>query len=138
MFIRSPYNYDMDAVSRETGLACRDRTRTHQSFKDDSDINVIVKRFGVTGTAPQNVRVPLHGDFTEVGDFRTAMDAIRSAQQSFDAMPASVRARFSNDPQLFLEFCANKENLEEMRKLGLAVPDLKPPAAPPPADPPKP
>ena len=37
-------------------------------------------------------------------------------------MPADVRARFNNDPALFVDFCSDEANLDEMRKLGLAVP----------------
>lgn len=104
-------------------------TKTQQQFREEADINTIVRRFKVTGLAPQGVRVPQYGDFTAAVDFRQSMDAIRAAQISFMAMPAKVRERFGNDPQSFLEFCSDANNLDEMRKLGLAVPkkeDAKP------------
>jgi len=133
MKIRHSYKYDQEAASRESAFVCVGESRTKQSFKDECDINVIVKRFGVTGMLPQNVRAPMYGDFTMVGDFRSAMEVIRSTQASFDAMSAEVRARFNNDPQSFLEFCSRKENLDEMRRMGLAkplpVPDPVPPKA---------
>lgn len=120
---RSLYNYDRDKVSDETGLMCLDESRAVQSQKDEADINNIVRNFGVTGKLPENVRIPEYGDF-EIGvdDYRSAIHAVREAEKSFMAMPADVRARFQNDPQQFLEFCADINNLEEMRKLGLAVP----------------
>lgn len=137
MFIRHAYNYDRDQASLDSGLKCEDESRAVQSGKDDADINVIVKRFGITGALPQGVRVPSYEDFTDsVSDYRTAVDAIRSAEQSFNAMPADVRSRFQNDPQLFLEYCANPDNLPEMRKLGLAVAEApKEPAVAEPAKP---
>lgn len=135
-FFATPYNYDAAKVSDETGLKCLDVSLTDQSMADEADINTIVKRFGLTGQLPSNVRVPLFEDFDEVFDYRTALEAIRQSEASFRTMPADVRARFQNDPGLFVDFCtAVKDgqlaNLEEMRKLGLAVEAVKPPVVPP-------
>ena len=105
-FVRHPYNYDWAKESDETGLACADVSRTVQSQAEDADINVIVKRFGLTGQVPANVRVPSYEDFGDtVFDYRSALDAINLADRSFMAMPANVRARFHNSPQEFLEYC---------------------------------
>ena len=52
VFLRTPYNYDVDEVSAETGLACFDESLTQQQFKEESDINEIVRRFGLTGQTP--------------------------------------------------------------------------------------
>lgn len=110
--------------------------KTVQSGKDEADINTLVKRFGLTGQVPQNVRVPLSGDFSDAYDFHTAMRGIRQAEESFAAMPADVRKRFQNDPGLFVDFATELSsdgkalaNLEELRKMGLAVP-AAPPATP--------
>lgn len=125
MFIRSAFNYDRDEVSRKTGLLCGDKSRTQQNMKDEADINVIVGRFLKTGLMPPSVRVPEYADFTEVMDFKSAQQALIDARFNFMQMPANLRARFHNSPQNFLEFCTNKDNLEEMRKLGLAIPEKK-------------
>lgn len=126
-FVRAPGNYDTDIVSLATGLECLDATLAVQSTKDEADINIIVRRFGVTGMLPQGVRVPQFSDFGDyVFDYRTAVEAIAMAEDSFMSMTAEVRSRFDNDPQKFLEFCGKPENLEEMRKLGLAVPKVEP------------
>lgn len=122
VFLRTPYNYDVDSVSQATGLACEDPTRTQQQFADEADINTIVERFNLTGQLPSDVRAPQYADFEGVFDFQSAMNAIRSAEESFMAMPAQVRARFVNDPQRFVEFCSDPANLDEARKLGLAMP----------------
>lgn len=121
-FVRNPYNYDRDAVSTETGLFCDDPSKAQQQFKEESDINTIVERFNLTGQLPSDVRAPQYADFEGVFDFKSAMNAIRQAEESFMAMPAHVRARFVNDPQRFVEFCSDPANLEEARKLGLALP----------------
>lgn len=114
--------YDTKAASEAVSLRCTDVSRTIQSMKEESDINTIVKRFGITGQLPTGVRVPTFGDFTGVDDYRSAIDAMRLANDSFMKMPAEVRNRFQNDPQLFVEFCSDERNVDEMRKLGLAVP----------------
>lgn len=115
-------NYDTNEASLESAISCPEDTRTQQSGKLDADINEIVRRFGVTGTLPQGTRPPTYGDFNDVFDFQTAQNAIVIAQQSFMAMPATVRKRFNNDPHEFVAFCSEPENIDEMRKMGLAVP----------------
>lgn len=134
LFIRRFGNYDVDAASDEAGLKCEDESRTVQSQREDADINVIVKRFGVTGQLPVIPMPPLVGDFDAIFDFRSAQDTLIAARNSFMALPADVRNRFNNDPHLFVEFCSDGKNLDEMRKLGLAVPKKEEPApAPAPA-----
>lgn len=115
-------DYDFEARSQEFGLSCKDESLAVQSQRDEADINTLVKRFGITGQMPQNVRAPTFEDFTEVFDFQSAMHAVMAAQESFMQMPADVRSRFGNDAQEFVRFCSDKDNLEEMRKLGLAIP----------------
>lgn len=105
---------------RTSDLVCDDPSLAQQQFKDDADINVLLERFKVTGQLPQGVVLPSYGDFSTVVDFRSANDAIRRARDSFMELPAALRARFQNDPQVFLEFCSDKANLPELRKLGLA------------------
>lgn len=121
-FIRDAYNYDRDLVSDETGLMCLDDSRTKQSFAEECDINTIVRRFNLTGQLPSNVRAPTYGDFEEVFDYHSAMNAILEAERSFMMMPAEVRDRFGNDPQRFLEFVNDDHNRDEAVKLGLVLP----------------
>lgn len=125
-FIRSAYNYDTNAASVASGLECRDPTLAQQHFREETDINTIVKRFKLTGALPENVRMPVYEDFTGVFDFHSAMNAMRIAQEAFDKMPAEVRSRFANDPGAFVDFTANRDNLAEARKLGLVPPEELP------------
>ena len=82
-FLRAPGNYDPDVVSNETGLACDpDEGVTQQSFKEECDINVIVERFGLTGQLPENLRMPVSGDFTGITDFQTAMQVVRERKRN--------------------------------------------------------
>jgi len=120
-FMRTPYNYDTDRESLATALNCEDESRAQQQFKDEVDINTIVDRFGVTGESPPAMQFPTEQDFTEAFDFQTSMNVIVKAREEFMTMPAKTRARFQNDPQTFMEFIHNPENVDEAIKLGLAV-----------------
>lgn len=131
VFVRDGYNYDRDEASRASGLKCEDESLTQQHMAEETDINVIVERFGLTGELPQNVRAPLNVDFEDVFDFRSALHQLRDAEAAFMQMPARVRARFENDAHQFVEFCSREENRKEMAELGLIVaPKAPEPPAP--------
>lgn len=123
IFLRAPYNYDADAVSRENGFDCGDpkNSVTQQSFKDECDINEIVRRFGLTGEMPGDFAMPVSGDFTGVIDFQSAMNLVVAAQEEFMRVPADVRARFNNDPARLMAFLEDGRNYDEALKLGLVV-----------------
>lgn len=127
-FLRTPYNYNMNAAGDESALDCsNDPTKTQQQFREEVDINTIVERFGLTGELPTNLKVPQSGDFEAVVDYQTALNQVIAAREAFMEMPAGIRARFKNNPQEFLEFCGNPENRAEAEKLGILVPTPKPP-----------
>lgn len=121
---------------------------TKQEFLEETDINVLMKRFEKAGQwppAPQ--REPQYFDVTEMPtDFQSAMNFMIDAEDAFMSIPAEARFALGNDPAKFVEFAANPENLDQMRTWGLAPP-LPPRAAPqevrivaddtPPAPPPK-
>ena len=127
MFVRSLYNFDRDSSSLDSGLFCEDESRAIQSAKDECDINTIVRRFGLTGELPNDLKMPQSGDFTDVPDFHTAMNLVRSAQEEFLRVPAEIRARFANDPQRLMAFIEDDSNLEEARKLGFLADPVKVP-----------
>jgi len=118
-FVRNPYNYDMDEVSNETGLKCEDKSLAQQHMKDECDINVIVERFGVTGSMPVKAIEPSYGDFSGVSDYHTALNKIKAADAEFMALPAKLRAKFDHDPNALLNFLENEANRDEAIELGL-------------------
>lgn len=122
VFLRTAYNYDRNEASDESGLSCPEPTRTKQAFKEECDINTIVRRFGITGQLPTGVRMPTYGDFTGLSNYHEALNAIAQANEAFDEMPAHVRARFHNNPAEFVDFCSNPDNHKEALKLGLLAP----------------
>lgn len=122
IFIRSSFNYDMDEASNESALKCDDESLALQSAEEESNINTIVRRFGLTGELPNDVKVPHSGDFTNLPDFHTAMNLVRKTQEEFLRVPADIRARFGNDPQAFMAFVEDEGNRDEARRLGLLKP----------------
>lgn len=129
VFIRTPYNYDVDAVSDETGLKCEDPSLTQQHLAEECDINYIVERFGVTGQLPEApTHTPTYGDFTGIGDYRQALDAVMAADDAFMALPAKIRERFDNDPALFVDFCSSTDPADRSEAIELGL--IPPPAVP--------
>lgn len=123
------YNADPNEISSASAVVFEDASLTKQSFKDECDINTIVRNFGLTGQLPVSNNVaPQYGDFTDVVDYRTALDAVIQANDSFMSLPAEVRKRFGNDPADFVDFCSDPNNRDELIKLGLVVPTASPPS----------
>lgn len=120
-FIRNPYNYDTEEASNQAAYVEKLPSMTIQSQALDTDINEIVRRYGITGQFPENHRIPEYGDFTEIKDFQSAIAAIETAQTNFMQLPANTRAFFDNNPQKLLEFCANPANIEQARQMHLNV-----------------
>jgi len=119
IFLRTPYNYDKDAASNESGLACEEPSLAQQHFKDECDINNILRQFNVTGLLPERPLSPRYGDFTGIGDYHTALNRVMAAQDEFDGLPAQIRARFNNDPSQLIEFLEDENNRQEAQDLGL-------------------
>lgn len=120
VFIRTPFNYDRHAVSLETAIDCsEDVDHAQQQFKEECDINTIIERFGLAYQMPAGTRMPQYGDFTGIESYHDACNAIATAGESFDLLPASVRTRFQNDPGQFVDFMLNEKNRDEAIALGL-------------------
>lgn len=131
VFLRTEYNYDMNEASVESGLKCEDPSMAQVQFQEESDINVLVERFGLNGEMPVSPTVPQYGDFTGINDFQSAMNAVLVAKSQFMELPAKVRSRFDNDPQKLLEFVSDDANIDEARVLGLLKPVVEAPTEPP-------
>lgn len=121
-FLRTPYNYDTNAASNESGVHCEDASLAQQHFRDECDINNILRQFNVTGMLPESTLSPRYGDFTGISDFKTALDRVNATYDEFETLPAQIRARFDNDPENLITFLDNEENRLEAEKLGLVEP----------------
>ena len=95
---------------------------TRQEFAEECDINAIMARYEAGGAVSHvNRNPPVFLDCTLYPGLQASMDAFREASLSFAALPAKVRREFDNDPQKFVDFACDPENLEKMREWGLAV-----------------
>lgn len=133
--------YD-DERDTEEGVAAEttndEPSLTRQSFTADADINIVMKRFGITdGSLPPALVYPdgVELDLTDAPtDFRDAQDRLLDAKNRFMQLEATLRARFHNDPLYMHDWVTNPDNAEEAVALGL----LKKQEAPEPPAPPAP
>lgn len=122
VLIRKPYDR---AVS--DGFLSTEPSLTQQQFRDEADINYIVRMYDTTGVYPSinpvdNSRVPMFGDFTGVPESaQEAYNFILDAKANFDHLPLEIRKRFNYDAGEFLAFVEDPRNADELVRLGLAV-----------------
>lgn len=117
--LRAGRCYDRDLASKLNSTETVGPSLTKQEFKEEADINTLVKRFGLGWEIPAGLRKPQYGDFTGVTDYHSACLAIAQANESFDNLPAEVRREFRNEPARFVEFCQDEKNREQLDKWGL-------------------
>lgn len=135
-------------IDPRTGELTYPPTMTKQAHRDECDINNILKQYRLTGIVRHISAKAAQGAYQDLPDpmeFQDALHMVMRAEESFETLPSSVRARFGNDPTAFLEFTSNPANAAELVELGLATrsPDQEPPppgpgAAPAPSTPPAP
>lgn len=101
------------------------RSETRQDVGIEVDINRIVAKGmnaqGQLSSGMQGNRTPSYG-IMHPDDFHTMLNRVVEAQHKFRMLPARVRARFHNNPELMLRFVDDKSNFKEAVKLGL-IPD---------------
>lgn len=100
---------------------CEGESLTQQHFEKECDIKEIIKKHDRTGIIQHvNRGVAQYGDYSEINEYREALDLINNAGQAFMGLPAELRKMFDNDPGEFFEFATNPDNAERMVELGLA------------------
>lgn len=121
--LRGAYD-DFSDRSHGSDLLCNDVSMADQSARDEADINVLVKRFGIGEIAiAANTRAPFYGDFTDLKSPHEMAQALVEAQTTFMRLPAAVRAEFDNDPHRFVDFCSDDKNYDRICDLGLLAPE---------------
>lgn len=110
---------------------------TQQHFKKETDIVEIIKKHDRTGIIEHVARgVAQYGDYSEVNEYREALEMVNSATANFMNLPGKIRRMFDNDPGAFFEFATDPKNEAKMQEMGLAekptmsAPDLLPEATP--------
>lgn len=127
-FIRSRYSERLSV-----SLAMTSPTKTRQEFKEECDVNLIVKRHAETGLWQNNLKVPTRCpqfiDISNAPDAQTAHNLFIQARESFMALPSDVRKRFNNNPHELIAFVSDDSNYDEALKYGLV--NERPPVLPP-------
>lgn len=101
-------------------FATEGESLTQQHMAQEADIRHIIRKHDRTGLITHVARgVATYGDFSEVNEYREALDIVRNAGQSFMQLPAEIRKQFNNDPGEFFEFATDPANSEKMVELGL-------------------
>lgn len=95
---KTPWNHDTNFESDRTALYCDDESLAKQEFKDECDINIILKRFTRTGEAPPIVLPEHFADLTTRTSYYELSTKIAQANELFYELPAEKRATFLNDP----------------------------------------
>ena len=104
MIIRTPFNYSKSDNSVSNASNTGEKLVTKQSFKDECDINNIVRRFGVTGQMPVADMRAMYGEFDTITDYQSALNKVMDADKAFMTVPSDIRARFNNNPAEYMRF----------------------------------
>lgn len=111
---RSAYDPHKKYVFKTVG-----ESLTQQHFKEECDVINIIKKHDRNGIIEHVQRGQArYGDFSEVQDYREALDLVRDAQSEFMSIPSDIRKKFENDPGKFYEFVSNPDNKEELKEMG--------------------
>lgn len=116
-----------------TGELKKPVPRVKQEFREECDINNIIKHYKLTGQIQHINAQAKNGSYEDLPDpidYQESLNAVAAATSSFATLPAHVRERFSNNPALFLNFMNDANNVDEMVKLGLAKRRPSPPKEP--------
>lgn len=110
---------------------------TQQNFKDECDVNNIMRKFEKTGMVSHvNSVQGTYADYTDMPQsYHEALEQVQSAHDMFMTIPAKIRAEFNNDPGEFLAFVEDPANADKLRDMGLAKAKPEPVPDPPKADP---
>lgn len=130
---KTPYNHDTNFESDRTALYCADPSLTKQEFKEETDINTILKRFTKTGELPP---APLPEHFTDVSRRTSYFEMrcqIQEAEAIFYNLSADKRAEHLNNPERWADAvtkAVDAGDRDALLKLGIDVPPA-PPTEPP-------
>lgn len=96
---------------------------TKQSFRDECDINRIVKQYQMTGVVSHLNRAQArYMDVSGVTDYADALLMVESVREMFMELPAKARKVFGHDPAKFLDAAHDLEKRELLVEAGLLPP----------------
>lgn len=96
-------------------------TPAQQQFKEDCDINTIMKRLNSNQAIDHVNKHQLEYGFTSPLSYHKAQNLIATADSMFHDLPSGLRNEFQNNPQTFLTFVQDPKNAERAKELGIAL-----------------
>lgn len=118
----SPVRADGTLIHPVTGEVYTPPSMTKQEFKDQCNINNIIKEFTITGQITHISAKAAQGAFIDLPgslDYQESLNVMLKAEEAFLALPAKIRDRFKNDPAEFLAFASDPANGDELIELGI-------------------
>lgn len=95
-------------------------TKTQTQFKDETDVNIIMRKYRSTGQITHlSNKQGMYIDTENMSSYQEALHTVMKSRETFMQLPSEIRKRFQNDPQQLIDFLGNQENYEESIKLGL-------------------
>lgn len=90
---------------------------TQQQFKDECDMNRIVKN-AERGIPPRRFArgEPHYGDFSNVPDLAQSFEIVQRAQEAFMTLPSGLRAELGNDYRRINELTVDQVDRYKLRK----------------------
>lgn len=108
---------------RRVQIFNREPSLTQQQFKDEVNVNNIMKKYQQTRQVTHlNHRAGKFADITKAEDYFESMNRVSQAREAFEQLPSDVRRRFANDPAELLKFVHDPKNYEEGVRLGIFDP----------------
>ena len=97
--------------------------KTKQGFKDQCDINKILKKAEIQGGLSHVEKYPeaVYGEFDGTMDLLTARSRLDKANAIFQELPAEVRGEFGHDALKFVAFANQPENVGKLAELIPAI-----------------
>ncbi len=90
--------------------------RTKQSFRDETDINKILRRAQKTGTVSHLTKYEArYGDFSDF-DFFEVQLKLAGGRQIFDDLPSEIRNEFNQSPAQFFDYVNDPANKDDLLK----------------------
>lgn len=128
----------LEAMKYKPGMKIKPTTVTgpegaRQEFREETDINVIMRRAQQTGHLPVRADIePVFADVSDIGDFADVQRRVHAAQDAFMSLSPEIRFRFKNRPEELIAFVQDDKNRDEAIKLGLIpAPKVEEKAVPP-------
>lgn len=89
--IRTQIDELNEEYAESTALDCSDvPDMTRQEFKDETDVNKVLARYGIDGMK----RPPEYSAVDYDMDFQQALDSIREAERAVKRLPPELRAKY--------------------------------------------